>query len=389
MVPEYDPLASIPAIDVPNGAELLAASVSTLVWPKPMEAGLKLAVTSVLPNGVTASFSPNSTSGTSVLTLEASYAVPAGTYPLTISGSSAGRTVTTTIPLIVAAAATMPTSTVLTITPGGGTLTAGSPYTLTATVTPTGGAAMPTGNVVFTIGSVSPLAVLNSSGVATYSGTAPSTPGNLTASAAYQGTTGFAASNSNTLNETVAAAAPASFALSTTSVTVDAGATTGNTSTVTITPAGGFAGSVTLTASIASAPVGARNLPTLSFGASSPAKVNSNGSASAILTISTTAPATAMASPARGVFPWYPSGGAALACILLFGIPRRRRSGRLFLGVAVLFLVMAGGLVACSGSLAPSGTSSSAGTTPGLYTITVTGASGATTASANVALTVE
>lgn len=377
----------------PGSSNLVQGSTTTdtvTVMPQSGFTGtVKLAVTSGLPSGVSASFSPNSTTGTSTLTLGASYSVPAGTYPMTIAGSSGGRTVTTTIPLNVAAAVTVPTSTVLTITPSGGTLTAGSPFTLTATVSPSGGAAMPTGNVVFTIGSVSPVAVLSSSGVATYSGTAPATPGNLTLSALYQGTTGFASSNSNTLNETVAAAAPASFALATTSVTVAAGATTANASTVSITPAGGFTGTVTLTASIASAPVGAKHLPTLSFGASSPAKVNSNGSAIATLTISTTAPTTATASPARSLFPWYPSGGAALACILLFGIPRRRRSWRLFLGMAALFLVMAGGLVACGGNLTPASTSSTNGTTPGLYTITVTGASGATTATASVALTVE
>ena len=45
MVPEDEPLASIPARWVPRGAEALAVRVSTLDWPKEIEAGLKAAVT--------------------------------------------------------------------------------------------------------------------------------------------------------------------------------------------------------------------------------------------------------------------------------------------------------------------------------------------------------
>ena len=96
------------------------------------------------------------------------------------------------------------TATLLSISPGNGTLTTGAAYTLTATVSAASGTGTPTGNVVFTIGSGWQTAVLNSSGVGTYTGTAPSTPGTLSISAAYQGATGFQASTSSILNETVA-----------------------------------------------------------------------------------------------------------------------------------------------------------------------------------------
>ena len=71
------------------------------------------------------------------------------------------------------------TSTVLSIAPNGGSLTVVSGYTLTATVTASSGSTVPTGNVIFTIGSATQTVALNSSGVATYAGTAPTVTGSL------------------------------------------------------------------------------------------------------------------------------------------------------------------------------------------------------------------
>ena len=103
-------------------------------------------------------------------------------------------------------AAPLSTTTILSIVPGGGTLTAGTPYTLTAAVSATGETATPTGNVVFAIGSSTQTVVLSSSGKATFAGMAPATAGSLTISATYQGAPGFQTSASNNLNETVALA---------------------------------------------------------------------------------------------------------------------------------------------------------------------------------------
>ncbi|HEY1647580.1 MAG TPA: protease pro-enzyme activation domain-containing protein [Terracidiphilus sp.] len=385
--PGFSLNASPGSINLSQGATAIDA---VAVVPQPGFTGnVNLSVTSPLPAGLTASFAPGSTAGTSMLTLAAGYAVSPGSYSVTISGFSGNRTVTATLPLTIAPALVMPTSISLSVTPAGGMLTVGSPFTLTATVTPAGAAAPPVGDVVFNIGSTTQAAPLNSSGVAVYSGTVPATPGDLTLSATYQGATGFASSASTDLNETIATAAPPQFNLAATAIALAPGAASGNTSTVTITPAGGFTGAVTLTASIVSSPIGAKNLPTFSFGASSPVQVGSNGAASATLTVSTTNGATAMANPASSVFPWYAPGGAALACLFFFGIPSRRRAWRALLGMLTLFLALAGGAVACSGNIMHSETSSSTGTTPGVYTITVTGVSGATTATANVALTVQ
>jgi hypothetical protein len=382
-------LATAPSsLNVDEGGNT-AATISIL--PQAGFAGsVNLAITSALPAGVTATFAPNRATSSSVLTLAADYTAPAGTYSLTVAGTSSGRTVTEIVPFIVSSAAIMPTATQLSITPGGGSLATGSSYTLTAAVTPAGGAASPTGFVVFTIGSSTQTVALNSSGVASCSAAAPASPGTLTISAAYQGANDFSASSSNTLTETIVTTAPPAFSMNTTSVHIAPGATTGNTSTITVTPSGGFTGAVTLTASIASAPVGAVHLPILTFGETTPVSIGNAAGATAVLTISTTAgTAVAMASPAPRGLPWYTSGGAALACLLFFGCVPRRRAWQAFLGVIVLFLVLAGGVVGCSGAIIAAGSQSGSGTTPGLYVITVTGESGSTTASAHVALTVQ
>ncbi len=160
-----------------------------------------------LPSGLTASFGTNpTTGGTSLLTLTADCTVHAGSYLVIVAGSSGSQTVTVPITLTVnspASCGVVSTTTALSINPSGGTLTVGASYTLTATVSPGSGSATPTGNVVFTIGSATQTVALNSSGVATYNGTAPAAAGTLTLSAAYQGTPAFSPSTSNTLNETV------------------------------------------------------------------------------------------------------------------------------------------------------------------------------------------
>ncbi|MGB6745116.1 MAG: Ig-like domain repeat protein, partial [Terracidiphilus sp.] len=280
------------------------------------------------------------------------------------------------------------TITTLTISPNGSSLTTGASFTLTATVTAQSGTAVPTGIVVFSVGSATQGVSLNSSGVATYTGTAPAVGGALAMAAAYQGQTGFSPSASDTLDETVFQAATPTFALAGTAVTVTAGATTGNSSTITITPGGGFTGGVTLTASIADSPIGAQNLPSLSFATSTPT-VSGTGPATTSLIISTTAATTASAAPERSGFHWYASGGAALACLLLFGIPSRRRFWQRYLGMIVLLAALASGAVGCSGNFSGSKNPTAAGTTPGLYLITVKGASGATSASTTVSLTVQ
>jgi hypothetical protein len=178
-----------------------------------------------------------------------------------------------------------------------------------------------------------------------------------------------------------------SFTIGGTAVTVAPGAATGNTSTNTITPSGGFIGNVGLTAAITSSPAGAKSLPSLSFGSTTPVSITSASAGTATLTVYTTAPTTAtLVYPAHPGTPWYAASGATLACILLIGIPSRRRSWRTILGMLALLAAFAGGVLACGGS---GGGTIYPGTTPGNYTITVTGTSGTAVATGTISLTVQ
>jgi N-acetylneuraminic acid mutarotase len=158
------------------------------------------------------------------------------------------------------------------------------------------------------------------------------------------------ASTVATANYTINLPLPPSFTVGGTAVTVLPGATTGNTSTITLTPSGGFTGSVALTAAITGSPSGAQYPPTLSFGSSSPVSISGTTAGTATLTISTTAPkSAALTHPKRPGVPWYVAGGATLACLLLFGIPARRRRWQTMLGMLALFVALSGGMLACSG----------------------------------------
>jgi hypothetical protein len=177
------------------------------------------------------------------------------------------------------------------------------------------------------------------------------------------------------------------------SVSVMPGAATGNTSTITVTPTGGFTGSVALTATLTNSPAGAQYPPTLSFGSTSPVNISGANAGTATLIITTTAPSSAALDPSRRPgAPWVAAGGATLACILLFALPKRRR-WRSILGTLAL-LAAFGSVVSCNSSAGGSGGGGgggggNSGTTAGTYTITVTGVSGTMTATNTLTLVVQ
>jgi hypothetical protein len=87
---------------------------------------------------------------------------------------------------------------------------------------------------------------------------------------------------------------------------------------------------------------------------------------------------------------WPTTGGAVLACILFFGIPARRRSWQKILGIVVLVIACVGGTFACGGSSGGGGNNSIPPTTPGPYTISVTGTLGSVTVTSSpITLTVQ
>ena len=92
------------------------------------------------------------------------------------------------------------------------------------------------------------------------------------------------------------------------SVTLTPGASTGNTSTITITPIAGSHRGQGLSAAISAAPAGAQNTPTFSFGATSPVAISGADAAVATLTVSTTSESSATSAyPARTRWPLFRS----------------------------------------------------------------------------------
>ncbi len=179
------------------------------------------------------------------------------------------------------------------------------------------------------------------------------------------------------------------FAISGATATIAAGAATGNTMTITVTPVGGFQGSVMLTAHVES-PAGGQDPPTVTFQSANPLAITGPDPVTAALTVSTTARTTgAIEWAPRPRGRWDATAGAALACFALFWIPLKRRRWRMMLAAVALFAGLAGGPVACTGSLRSMESVAGSGTSAGTYTIAIRGSSGSTTASAAVFLVVE
>ena len=108
-----------------------------------------------------------------------------------------------------------------------------------------------------------------------------------------------------------------------TTVTVAQGATSGNVSTVTVTPANGFTGSVTLSAAVTLSPSGTVYPPTLSFGSTSPVLITGTAASTAALTVVTTAGSGALRYPMDRRFPGK-ARARRLPVLVLFSIARPR-----------------------------------------------------------------
>jgi uncharacterized membrane protein len=168
------------------------------------------------------------------------------------------------------------------------------------------------------------------------------------------------------------------------SITISAPGGSGTT-TVTITPTNGFTGTVSLSCVVTTSINSPNDLPTCSV----PASVAITGSTAgtAMLTVNTTAATTSM-NGTQKLF-WPSAGGAVLALVFLFGIPKRRRNWMTMVGLLVLLVSVAGlGCGGGGGSNGGGGGSGNSGTTTGAYTVTVTGTSGSITQTVAVSLTV-
>jgi len=290
------------------------------------------------------------------------------------------------------AVVTLPPIPNITFAPFAPTIAVNQPLSSVVTVVAVAGVPTPTGTITLASGSYSSSATQLTAGAATI--TIPANAlsvGSDTLKASYSGDMNYA-SNSNTETVTVTQAVPPGLTLAGTAVSLSPGATTGNTSTITVTPSGGFTGSVALTAAVTSSPVGAQYPPTLSFGSTSPVSIIGTAAGTATLTITTTAATnSSLAYPKGTGVPWYVAGGATLACLLLFGLPARRRRWRTLLGMLTLLVALIVSVMACGGggNSGGGGGGGIAGTTAGAYTITVTASSSSTTQTGTITLTVQ
>jgi hypothetical protein len=229
---------------------------------------------------------------------------------------------------------------------------------------------------------------LNQEATAMATGISPVGTGTHQVEASYPGDSSYSASHSTTIGLT---AVTPSFTVSGTAVSVEPGATSGNTSTITITSGGGFTGSVALTAVVTSSPTGATNLPNPSFGSTTPVSITGAAAGTATLTITTSAGGgCTQLVTMRRENPWLRCGGLTIGCLVLWG-GRRRKSWRGWLAMLCLLAGLAGGATACGGGSGGGTTCTVVAppTTAGNYTITVTGTSGTVTATNTVSLTVQ
>jgi subtilase family serine protease len=263
----------------------------------------------------------------------------------------------------------------LTATPNASSMLPTQNLTVTANVAGVSGKPTPTGYIGFYAygpgGSWSSSCTLaNGSCGFTFGGPYWS-PGTVTVQVGYSGDSTYAASSVvvpiTMLNVfTMTAASSVSFA---------AGATTGNTSTLMVTPANGFTGPIYFACTIAYYPPGAQHLPICSV----PASVDAT-SATAVtsaMTISSTGPTTVSRTEEIRSPRWLAAQSLTfVAGILVVGLPLRRRV-RLHMTALCLLIVLVGSmtLVSCGGGSGSGGGGQTIpGTTPGTYKFMVDGA---------------
>jgi hypothetical protein len=304
------------------------------------------------------------------------------TLTVTYNGSpiyDAGAFGTTSVTVTYVAVST-PT---VNVAPASGSIDSSQTYNVTVTVS--GASSLessPTGTVTLTSGSYnSGPYTLGTAGCTSGSCVSITIPanglsnGSDTLTATYSGDADYA-SGTGTASVTVTKSA---FALQATNIaSLAPGAITGNTSTITVSSATLYLGTVTLTCALTSGPSNTSgDNPSCSNGSNTVTLNSGTASGTATITVYTTAATSELLYPrlpgrgqgnGRGLSG--AGGGAVLAFLLFLGIPARRRSWRSMLGILVMMTAL-GSLAACGGGGGGGGGNS--GTTAGTYTFTVTG----------------
>jgi subtilase family serine protease len=295
--------------------------------------------------------------------------------------------------MVTTAPGTTPT---VTVTPSPSSITTAQALNVAVTVSGGAGNPIPTGVITLTSGTYTAATTLTGGAVTLTLSAGALAVGTDTLDITYTPDSASSATyNSARGSNTVTVTTPpsAAFTVSGTALIISAGATSANTSLITVTPVNGFTGNVIMTASIVAGPSAATNSPTLSFETTTPVSISGTNARTAILTVTTITSqqaACAASSSTPRKISWYSGGGAVLACVLLFGIGPRRRKFCTAISLLVLLVALAGGAIACGGSKSVSCTPTTiARTTAGNYTINITGTSGSTTASGTIPLTVQ
>ncbi|WP_263367035.1 Ig-like domain repeat protein [Edaphobacter bradus] len=207
--------------------------------------------------------------------------------------------------------------------------------------------------------------------------------GTYTVTAAYSGDSYWQPSTSNAISQTVLSQ-PATFKMTTATQTLSftAGATTGNSYSVSVTPSLGFLGTVNLACTVSYNGSGAANAPTCTLGNPSISISLNAQSGSSLVTINSVARPVASSRLQSWDRP-----GAITLCALLWLVPVRRRSWRV-LAMAVIALAGLTALPGCGGGGGSSTPSGPSPTTPGSYTVTISATTTATGVSVPAPLTI-
>ncbi len=288
-------------------------------------------------------------------TTDTTYSVGTGTASVTVTKVASSVTVTS-------ASTSIPSTASLVVT---GTVSGG-------------GTGKPTGTVTLTSGGYTSAAATLSSG--NYSITIPANSlalGTDTLTANYSGDAIY-----NTSNNTAPVNVPG-FTLSATPLSFTAGASTGNASTVTVTPAGGYTGTITLSAVVTAAPAGAVSAPTFT---GSTVAITNGSPQTGTITIATTPIPSYVRASGSGIAWFKAAGGTTILGLLFFFLPLGTRRGRKILSLIALVFAVGFTIAGCGGG----GSSSGGGggkTTP---SVTVSPAKGviATTDTLSVAVSV-
>jgi hypothetical protein len=389
-----------------NGALAVTAAASTtaLTAPATATAGASVALTATVtstagtPGGTVSFYNGSASLGTGTLNSSgaatlSTTALPAGTDTVTATYAAAGNFAASTSTAVALTVTGAPTTTALSAP---ATATVGASVALTATVTSTAGT--PGGTVSFYNGTTSlGTGTLNSSGTATLSTTALPA-GTATVTATYAAAGNFAGSGSAGVTITIAAAPVTpvgtyAMSASPTSLTVAAGQAA--TASLTITPTGGYSGTIALSCS---------SLPTNATCAFAQNLVKLSGddqSVNLALTINTTAQQAGNHALQSQLDPalfalafWWPGGLTGLAVFLRKRKPAQTpRPWQLCL-LILCTCALAAGLSSCgtSGSTSGTGGTGSTGatgstTTTSQVTVVATGTSGTAVSSQTVTLT--